>query len=90
MIIRITLSKRQVDELIGGKGMRLYLHLGSAAEVKGVRSNFTYAQAVCSGSSGSSPIRSESMVMENNLYALIPIVVISGEDVPTTGSTGAA
>jgi len=29
-------------------------------------------------------------LLENNLYALITIVVISGEDAPTTGSTGAA
>ena len=28
--------------------------------------------------------------MVNNLYALIPIVVISREDAPITGSTGAA
>ena len=30
------------------------------------------------------------IVLGNNLYALILIVVISGEDAPTTGSTGAA
>jgi len=29
-------------------------------------------------------------MLGNNLYALIPIVVISGEDTPTTRSTGAA
>ena len=29
-------------------------------------------------------------VLGNNLYAMIPIVMISGEDAPTTGSTGAA
>jgi len=27
-------------------------------------------------------------MLGNNLYALIPIVVISEEDAPTTGSTG--
>jgi len=29
-------------------------------------------------------------IVGNNLYALIPIVVISEEDAPTTGSIGAA
>ena len=31
-----------------------------------------------------------SRLLRNNLYALIPIVVISGEDAPMTRSTGAA
>ena len=44
MVIRIFLSKEQINELLDGKGMRICLQLDSIVEEEDVRSKLAYGK----------------------------------------------
>ena len=54
LVIRICLSKVQIDEPLGDKGLRMCLQLDSTPEDGYVRSKFTYMEEVSLGACGAS------------------------------------